>query len=65
MMSVLQDAFREAVRREFASVPLEHEIHWKFSEDFLTKMHELLSGYPEDRNIGTKPIEEETDGSCC
>jgi len=41
-MSYLQEAFREAARREFAMIPDEEEIEYSFSSKFLRKMRGLL-----------------------
>jgi len=43
-MPVLQDAFREAVRREFASIPEENELDWEFSDSFQKQMEKLVLG---------------------
>lgn len=41
-MSYLQEAFREAARREFDMIPEEEEIEYSFSPKFLRKMRGLL-----------------------
>lgn len=41
-MSNLQEAFREAARREFAMIPPEEEIEWEFSPRFERKMRRLI-----------------------
>ena len=41
-MSELQNAFREAARREFASVPAEAELDYKFSARFERKMQYMI-----------------------
>lgn len=41
-MSYLQEAFREAARREFAMIPDEEDIEYAFSPKFLRKMRGLL-----------------------
>ena len=41
-MSELQEAFREAARREFAMVPPEHELDYTFSPGFQRRMRRLI-----------------------
>ena len=62
-MPVLQDAFREAARREFASVPPEQEIDWELSDRFLTKMAELLSEQLCNCENGKPPIKWNDNGN--
>jgi len=42
MYDALREAFREAARREFASVPPEEELHHVFSERFQRRMRRLI-----------------------
>jgi len=41
-MSELQEAFREAARREFAMVPAEEDLHWVFSRRFERRMRRII-----------------------
>ena len=41
-MSELQEAFREAARREFAHVPAEEDLHWVFSRRFERRMRRII-----------------------
>lgn len=41
-MSELQEAFREAARREFSMVPAEEDLHWVFSRRFERRMRRII-----------------------
>ena len=41
-MSELQEAFREAARREFAHVPAEEDLHWVFPRRFERRMRRII-----------------------
>lgn len=50
-MSNLKDAFREAARREFESVPNEEDLDWSFSEAFLLKTQHCFPFLPPQKPI--------------